>query len=249
LDPSIDKNKFVEINGFLPIDYAIKNKDSLKKNFLKHISKFNKNISNKIKDKKFILFFPNLPCCLKKFKEDNLKESKIIENILRNFSKNNGYYLIIKHKRKLFKPKITKTCAIFGGEYVSYDFYFSDINIVQTCGTPLVESFIFSPKTLQCQLFNHHDYMNIDKYNLLPQADSTKELNIWLNKFNNNDKLFNSLDYKKQVKNFIGFYYGELENVTELIQDKIIQDNYKFKDYDIKKKSYKYTSDNLYYLE
>ena len=234
IENQINNPKIFVINGSPQIDYMMKQKFPLLKQKLFKIMKINQ-------EKKTILFLQNssgvrnISDEMYKNKLDICEYYKILK-IMINFAEKNNYHIFSKLKSKNISIKknlndgkiknmlkevhLNPNVTVIdpSSNILSYDLFFSDIMVIQSHGTSLIESMIINPKTIQCQLSLHHDFSGIKKYNLLPQANSENELIYWLDVLSKDPNSKITKPFQKQRKQFIQDFYGKVENSTDKIQ-------------------------------
>ena len=201
-------------------------------------------------DKKCILFLQNHQGVLKynssdrKQRSEAVKEYCLILERLVNYANKHDMHIFTKIKgtggdmMKILKNKSDKLCIkiktlhdnprvtvlFFEQEVPMYHFLFSDVVVVEACGTSLPESFIVNKKTIQCQVLAINDYYDIDKYNLLPQADNLDQLDKWIDNLLFNEEQIITPEYIKQSNEFVAQFYGKVEQVTDKIV-KLLESN------------------------
>jgi hypothetical protein len=120
------------------------------------------------------------------------------------------------------------TLLFWTQEIPMYNFLFSDVVVVEACGTSLPESYIVNPRTIQCQILAHNDFYDIDRYPKLSQANNLNELTTELDRLLNttDDKLLTP-EFEKQREAFIAQFYGTIlnPNTNKDIIDRIVDEN------------------------
>ena len=171
---------------------------------------------------------------------ESIRDYCDILKTLIEFAETNNYNIIVKLKGEtsnigLFEKHILKKdCNTYHKyPYLTMvtntplsDLLFSDIIVIQQGGTSVREALLVNPRTVQVQLRFVNDYIGIDKYDLLPKANSVKQLKNCLIKFDQKFqpyvdqwKLNGSEEsivtkFKEQATSFINDYYGDIEGNT-----------------------------------
>jgi hypothetical protein len=116
------------------------------------------------------------------------------------------------------------TVILFDYRCLLYDFFFADIVVIQSASTSLVESLVVNPKTVQAQMVDHHDFMELKKYDLL-RADSQNELKQMVESLLTNPESIITDTYEQNVQKYLNYQLGEghEQSCTQQIIDKVRQ--------------------------
>lgn len=90
-----------------------------------------------------------------------------------------------------------------------YDLLFSDITIIEGFGTSFIESLRVNPRTVQCQLERHNDFLELNEYSLL-QANSRKELREMIESLMTAPNKILTEEYQKNVQKYLLYQLGEI---------------------------------------
>lgn len=124
-----------------------------------------------------------------------------------------------KHTQKSFNnPRITFISNDANTQIFLHQLLWCDAIIVENYGTSYYESLIASDKVVQLILSHPLDPQITQNYPALPQANSIKDLENYLDLFlsNNNDNLF--LNIKQQKIQFIKDSIGDLDQINNVTQ-------------------------------
>jgi hypothetical protein len=91
-----------------------------------------------------------------------------------------------------------------------YDMLFSDITVIEGYGTSFVESLRLNPKTIQCQLDRHNDYLELKKFDLL-RADSRRDLITKITTLITDPSQLITPDYLQNVSKYINYQFGDIK--------------------------------------
>ena len=212
--------KFYPLQGLTTIDY------------MQHIDleQQKKNIHKNKKNQRCLLFISNRK---KKYMQEYIK---ILPTLVR-FAELFDFHIYLKlkssclekfnnfYKRKGFSNlhKNQNITLIKKEDSLLYNYFFSDIIIVQTTGTSYIESLILNKPTILCQIYDKTDYMDSKKYSKLLIAQNINQLQELLKQVTKKN-IKADMEYQKDRQDFLKENIGLLENASEKIQSVIYSD-------------------------
>lgn len=214
------KKNLILLDSLPQIDWGVKVKNDMHEKYKQHIFTeyiHKQNLSININYKTIFIIND-----FKRCKINNkvlLEFNTLLEHTI-NFAQKNNYIILLKIRYKGIDKKskdmdyfndLIKNHLVFNlPEYIyTYQLFFSDITVIHNNGTSYIEALAANHKTVLVQLYDFHDNLNSEKYNLI-KCKKIKDYIKILNLFNS-DKNFD-INYQNRVKKYLDYWFGNYRN-------------------------------------